>query len=390
MTEEKLFLLDVLKAFVHNEKLNFDVELDWAKLMELSAIHSVTGILDYMVVQNPCERTAPMLAALKKQCFANIAVFAQRTDCARQLLAKLSEAGIDHMLMKGYVVRNYYPVPELRTFGDVDILIKPDDRGKCHKLMLEQGFSVKTDWEPVYSYYNNNELYEMHTELMEIDVSDKADYKGYFCKAWEHAVKTDEHEFEPTPEFHFIYLLTHIAKHINGAGAGIRMYLDLALFIKHFGNSIDWDSIKNELETIKLSDFANVAFNVVEKCFGIASPIQLREIKTDTFEDFMNYTMDGGVFGHVGRDNALITLKNSTGTSRTATVVHRLFPKAEDIERRYTYLQGKHWLLPVAWVHRLVKTSASWSAHAEEAKGIMQVDTEEVLKLKKVYKEIGF
>lgn len=389
MTDEKLFLLDVLKAFVHNEKLNFDVELDWARLMELSAIHSVTGILGYMAVQNPCESTAPMLAQLKKQCFANVAVFAQRTNCAKQLLAKLSDAEIDHVLMKGYVVRDYYPVPELRTFGDVDILIKPEDREKCHKLMLEQGFSVKTDWEPVYSYYNNNELYEMHTELMEIDVSDKADYKGYFRKVWEHTVKTDEHEFEPTPEFHFIYLLTHIAKHINGAGAGIRMYLDLALFIKHFGDSIDWTFVKSELEAIKLSDFANAALNVVEKCFGIASPIQLREIGTDTFEDFLNYTMDGGVFGHVGRDSALVTLKKSDDTSRTAAVMRRLFPKAETIERRYTYLQGKHWLVPVAWVHRFVKTSASWGEHVEEAKGIIQTDTEEVLKLKKIYKEIG-
>ena len=390
MTEEKLFLLDVLKAFVHNEKLNFDVELDWAKLMELSTINSVTGILGYMAIQNPCERTAPMLAALKKQCFANIAVFAQRTDCARQMFNKLSEAKIDHVLMKGYVVRDYYPVPELRTFGDVDILIKPEDREKCHKLMLEQGFSVKTDWEPVYSYYNNNELYEMHTELMEIDVSDKADYKGYFRRVWEHTVKTGEHEFEPTPEFHFIYLLTHIAKHINGAGAGIRMYLDLALFIKHFGSSIDWAFVKSELEGIKLIDFANAALNVVEKYFGVASPIKLRNIETDAFEDFLNYTMDGGVFGHVGRDSALVTLKKTDDTSRTATVMHRLFPPAESIESRYTYLQNRHWLLPVAWAHRFVKTSGKLKEHTKEAVGIMNTDSAEVERLKRIYKEIGF
>lgn len=389
MTNEKLFLLDVLKAFVHNEKLNFDKELDWAELMRLSSIHSVVGILGYMALQNPCERTEPLLQTMKKQCLTSVAMYAQRAEKAKQMFANLREAGIDSMRFKGYVLREYYPVPELRTFGDVDILIKAEDRKKCHELMLEQGFSVKTNWEPVYTYYKNPELYEMHTELMEIDVSDKADYKCYFRRVWEHVQKTGENTYEPTPEFHFVYLLTHIAKHINGAGAGIRMYLDLAFFINHFADNADWAYIENELEELKLEDFANFALTVVEKSFGVESPIELREIEAETFEDFMDYTMNGGVFGHVGRDSALVTLKKSDEKSRTATVMRRLFPKAETIERRYTYLQGNHWLLPVAWAHRFFKTSSSWSEHANEAKGIMNTDDEEVQKLKRIFKEIG-
>lgn len=389
MTKEKLFLLDVLKSFVHEEKLNFDVELDWSELMRLSSIHTVTGILGYMAMQNQCEKTAQMLSPLKKQCFANIAVFTRRTENAKQLVAKLNEAGIDHMLFKGYVVRDYYPVPELRTFGDIDILIEPADREKCHALMLENGFEVKTDWEPVYSYCKGAELYEMHTEVMEVDVSDKADYKGYFRNAWENVRNVGGHSFEPTPEFHFIYLLTHIAKHIRGEGAGIRMYVDLAVFIEHFGDSVDWNYVNHELEALKLSDFANTALSIVEKRLGTKSPIALHPIDADVLESIIDYTLDGGVFGHVGRDSALITLKKSEESSRAATVLRRAFPAAEDIERRYTYLQGNHWLLPVAWIHRFFKTRDTWSKHAEEAKKIMSTDKKEVEKLRRIYKKIG-
>lgn len=389
MDKEKQFLVNVLKCFIHEEKPNIDPELDWAELMKLSSINSVTGILGYVLMQNPCEETAQYAEMLKKQCLANIAYFTRMTERARQLLKKLNAAGIDHMLFKGYVVRNYYPVPELRSFGDVDILIKPEDRQRCHELMLKQGFSVKTDWEPVYSYYINSELYEMHTEIMEIDVSDKADYKGYFAKAWDNVFNTDGHSFEPEPEFHFIYLLTHIAKHIRGSGAGIRMYMDIAVFIKYFDKSLNWGLIEKELEELKLDGFANMALTLVEKCFGVKSPIALREIENDTFEDFMDFTMDGGVFGHFGRDSGLITLKNTENKSRAATVMRRLFPSAESIESRYTYLQGNHWLLPAAWVHRLFKTRDSWSAHTAEAKSIMQTDEKEVDKLKRIYREIG-
>lgn len=389
MTKEKLFLLDVLKSFIHEEKLNFDTELDWAELMRLSTINSVTGILGYMTMQSPCERTAKYADVLKKQCFANIAIFAQRTEKANRMLDRLNDEGIDHMISKGYVVRNYYPMPELRSYGDIDILIKPQDRQKCHELMLEMGFEVKEDWEPVYSYHNGMEVYEFHTEIIEIDISDNADCRGFFNTAWEHTINTCGHTFEPTPEFHFLYLMTHIAKHLRDSGAGVRMYLDLAAFVKHFGTSIDWNWIDAKLEDLKLKDFANTALTTVEKCFSVQSPIELREIAEDTFERFMDFTFDGGVFGHVGRDKGLVTLKNAGDKSRTATVMQRVFPPASTIESRYTYLQGKHWLLPVAWVHRVFKNRELWKRRADEVKSILQTDNEEVESLKGLYKEIG-
>lgn len=87
--------------------------------------------------------------------------------------------------------------------------------------------------------------------------------------------------------------------------------------------------------------------------------------------------MYGGTFGFVGRVSGLISLKNC------------LLPKAVSIESRYTYLQGRHWLLPVVWGYRFFKTRNTWSYHAKEAKSIMNTDTDEVLKLKRIYKEIG-
>lgn len=389
MTKEKLFLLDVLKSFIRGEKLNFDIELDWDELLGMAQIHSVTGILGYVVMQNPCEKTSQFDDMLKKQRFANAAVFTQRTRKAEELIAKLNEAGIDHMLFKGYVVRNYYPAPELRSYGDVDILIKAGDRAKCHALMLGNGFEVRDDWEPVYSYHNGLELYEIHTEVMEIDVSDKADYRGFFKTVWEHANNIGEHSFEPTPEFHFLYLLTHIAKHIRGSGAGIRMYFDIAAFVKHFGDSIDWQYIDGKINELKLKELANMALTISEKCFGVKSPIELFEIDNETFESFLDYTMNGGVFGNIGRDVGLVTLKNSGNTSRVATVMSRVFPSADTIERRYTYLQGRHWLLPVAWVHRVFKNRDLWKRRATEVKSIMRLDAVEVEKLKRIYKEIG-
>lgn len=389
MTKEKLFLLDALKSFIHEEKLNLDAELDQNELQSLAQIHSVTGILGYVVTQGAAERTAQIADRLKKQSSASAAVFSYRSNNAEKLFRKLNESGIDYMLFKGYVVRNYYPVPELRSYGDIDVLIKPEDRKKCHELMLKQGFEVKDDWEPVYSYYNSLEVYEFHTEVMEVDVSEKADYRAFFNTAWEHKKKVGEYSYEPTPEFHFLYLLTHIAKHIRGSGAGIRMYLDIAAFVKHFGDNIDWQYIDSKLDELKLKELANMALTISEKCFGVPSPIELHEIKEETFENFLDYTMDGGLFGHVGRDGGLVALKQAGDVSRSGTLMRKMFPPAKTIERRYTYLQGRHWLLPIAWVHRVFKNRDLWKQRAAEVRSIIQTDDAEVKKLRRIYKEIG-
>lgn len=393
MDEESIQLIKLLKGFISAEKTEYDRRVNWGKLMELAGIHGVAGIVGYMAMEYPDESTAHILPRLRHECLGTISLYSRRAEQMKLLIREMTEAGIDHLLFKGFVLRDYYPVPELRTFGDIDFLIRPEDRAKSHEFMLKRGFQVKENWEPIYSYYKGTEYYEIHTDVMEVDVSDQADYKGYYKHVWEHAVQTGRHTWELTSEFHFLYLLTHIAKHISGSGAGIRMYLDIAVFIQHFGSTLDWEYIAGELEALRLSAFANVVLTVTETYFGVKSPLPLKTIPEETREDFMDFTMKGGVFGHVQRDAGLVALKredrNEASVSRISTFLHRLFPAAQHLEKRYTYLQGRHWLLPAAWVHRFFRTRKDWGAHAQEAKSIMNTDTGEVLRLKRIYKEIG-
>ncbi|MCD8021414.1 MAG: nucleotidyltransferase family protein, partial [Lachnospiraceae bacterium] len=210
--------------------------IDWRKLKYLSDIHSVTGIVGYMAKQYGLCSQEEGLPVFWGACKNSLFVFAQRADRMRDLSRKMQEARIDHILFKGYVLKDYYPVPELRSYNDIDFVIRLEDRPRSHELMLRNGYQVKADWEAVFSYYKDIEYYEIHSDIMEIDVTDKADYRGFFKHMWEHTVRVDDYVWEFTPEYHFIYLLAHIAKHIYSSGAGVRMYLDLAAFILLFQN----------------------------------------------------------------------------------------------------------------------------------------------------------
>ena len=169
--------------------------------------------------------------------------------------------------------------------------------------------------------------------------------------------------------------------------------MDLAFFLRHFGDTLDWDWFRGELEKLRFYDFTNMVFVFVQREFGVESPIPLRAVDEQTYQAFLDFTMSGGTFGKFGRDSAVIQLKNENigeeNVSKGKTLLHRFFPPASQIERRYTYLQGRHWLLPAAWVHRVIKNKDLIGARIEEAQNIVTADTEEVLKLKRIYQEIG-
>lgn len=392
MEQESIYLLKVLKSFVLSEAPGA-FQGDWGRLIQLAEIHSVTGILGYVVMNYPDASNQQVAPMMRRTCMQTIAVQAVRAESMNRLIEKMAEKGIDHLLIKGFVLKDYYQVPELRTYCDIDFLIRPADRKKSDTLMMQEGFERKTDWEPVYSYIRQMEHYEVHTDLMEIDVSDKADYKGYFRHVWDHACLIEGNTYELSPEYHFIYLLTHIAKHINSSGAGIRMYLDIAVFIKYFNAKLRWDWIQRELKTLHLTEFSNMVLTVVQEYLGVNSPVLLKKIDPQIQEDFVEFTMAGGVFGHFGRDSGLVALKqqnrNVDKVSRGRTMLRRMFAPSEELEKRYTYLKGRHWLYPVALIHRLFKTRDHWDAHVQEAKSIMKTDVQEVLKLKRIYQEIG-
>lgn len=244
MKSEYQDYMQFLKSFVQRTPLTLSDNVDWSFIMKMAQINNTTGIIGYMFMSNPGAADPSLTALGRHQCLQEISVFSRRAEQMKQLIKILNEHEIDHLLFKGYLVRELYPIPELRSFGDIDFVIRKEDRDKCDALMMELGFEREDNWEPVYSYQKGMEYYEIHTEVLEVDVSQKADYKEYYSHIWEHIINTDQHTYVFTPEYHLLYLLTHIAKHISGAGAGIRMYIDIAFYVQHYRDTLDWNYIK--------------------------------------------------------------------------------------------------------------------------------------------------
>jgi len=139
-----------LNSFVQNTKPEIEGKVDYEQLIQLAKINSTEGIINYVLLNHPELVDVQYHGYMRKQCYNEIAMYSRRAEQMKSLVGKLDEEGIDHLLFKGFIVREYFPVPELRTFGDIDFVIRKDDRSEVVKDRLK---TYHEQTEPLKDYY---------------------------------------------------------------------------------------------------------------------------------------------------------------------------------------------------------------------------------------------
>ena len=369
-------MIALLRSFIHDTRPEVG---DPAALLGRAQMQNLLPVLSFMDKKWTLFSDETLRAQLGRQLRQTIFLHTQRYGAFESLSAALSGAGIDHLPVKGWYLRHLYEVPELRTFGDIDILIRREDREKAHQLMVDQGFAVKTDWEPTYTYQRGAELYELHTNLMDASLDDRSDLPAYFADAWSHAAPVQGRCYAPEETFHFLYTLCHLAKHLYTGGAGMRMYLDAALFIHRRGENLDWTAIRREMESLKLGRFLDTVLTCCESWFSVTAPCDFDRI--DAAQELLTYTLDADLFGKL-RDKSVVQSRNrreSAGSDGRLSAVRRiLFPPYEALVKRYTYIEGKKWLIPAALVHRAAVNLQNLTARTKNIRSIAATRREDV------------
>ena len=266
--ESKTYFLRLISSYILSEKIDYDESVDWNEIFKLAQIHSVQALI-YMAV-NQLDKKPLIYNELKEQFLKSVNISALQETGMEHIINKLTSENIDHMLMKGYVLRNYYPDKEARTFGDIDFLINEYDRDKSHKALLDIGFKYdEEDYNKYVWTYNKGVLHiEVHTDIIYEKLFNDFDYIGYFREKVNKKILIKNNTYELRKEDHFIYVLVHLAKHFYNAGVGIRMILDIVTFLQKYGKTMDFDYINMELSHIQLKNFANIIFFICKKYFG--------------------------------------------------------------------------------------------------------------------------
>lgn len=378
-------VLELLRAFIYGEEPKLSGKSNIEELLKFAYRQKLLGIFAYMNKRwslFDSEKAKSLDAAYYS------ALFESTVRCSKflKLSEFLSENKIEHMPVKGYYIRELYPVKELRGFGDIDILIHEKDRKRCDSLMKSLGYTVKNDWEPTYSYIKDDEYYEIHTNLFDVRLKDRADMTEYFSSAWLHAKKDSGLRFVPDTEFHLIYIIYHLAKHLSTGGAGIRMYLDVALYILRYDSVISWERTEEEFKKLGLERFFHTVLSAVNEWFYVKASCDFENFGEELSE-LLEFTLDSDIFGH-SRDNSAIKLRGEE-RSKKRTALKILFPPAEQLENRYTFLKRSRLLLPLAWIVRVFKNFGLIPKKIKELVNLKKTEISEVESFDSFMREIG-
>lgn len=273
------------------------------------------------------------------------------------------------MPLKGIRTKQFYPYPEFRTMGDLDILYKEDQTKKLKQVMQDAGYkfggyNIKHD-----EYEKDGVTIEMHRDVL-FRLTNAYDY---FADIWERAIhaKGKQYIYEMSLEDHYLHSVCHLAEHFVRGGIGIRMVLDI--YILSETPRMDKAYVQRQLKDLKLQKFEENIRSLAQLWFSDDE----KTVRTEVSDELENYALSGGIFGsrETARRNGTVLYE-----SKNKFVKQLVFPSYEVMKTSCPWLKTPI-LLPAAWLVRykraLTASRGNIGYHIERAKTFDRVEDQE-------------
>ena len=369
-SRETKYLIEVLRAAAKGEKPSSPPEgIDWNAFFELSKKQQVYS----MVAQAVDLKCLPPDIAEELNNFSKselVRLIAMQNELAA-IKAELEKNKIKYMLLKGSVIRNYYPKQSMRQMSDIDILYDPDKRDTLVEMMTARGYELlsqggNSDDFSKPPYYT----FEFHRELFK----DVYGFYPVFSFVWSNACKTAGNQYEYTMSCEDLYLhhIAHMYKHYIFGGFGVRFIVDTYLILQSKGQSMNRRYLDEKLAAMQLSDFEK---EVSDFSFALMENRELSEKQREFFNTALVHGIYGGNSTNV--DEAFKNYKNKNGGNALGYVISRLFPSAFQMKSMYPILKKYPVLLGFYYIKRLVEKSFTSRKKAlDEVKAVRKINEE--------------
>ncbi len=379
----KYFLLLMQSVLNYTPAPKAEGKVNWQFLYEFSIKHSLSVML-YYAIEKLNEEDKPQgefMPYLKQMHQEQIVADLNLTFECERMTALLSKRGIRCLPVKGIVTKADYPVAYLRTMTDVDVLCDAENRLEVEKIFLQNGYEKESVTNKDTAYRKEEILhFEMHTSLL----SSESPAFDYFSKVWDRvSYKENSSIAQMSLEDIYIFMLEHLANHVLYGGAGIRMYMDVYVFLQKHQSELDKEYINKILKDISLLSFEKQTHRICENWFSG------KEEPDVTSADYW-FIINSTTFGRAKMSFLSDSLRNSKDSTAAKNGVRRifkkLFPTVSWMKLRYRSVEKAPLLypvfVPVHWFERLfirrdVNTSnlSNYfvSAESDEAKALREI-----------------
>ena len=285
------------------------------------------------------------------------------------VLNKINERNIPVIVLKGLVVREFYPQPDQRSMNDADILVHEGDVEKVKQLLIDMGYVYLEDHKASHHIalvHHKYPFIELHWNLFKRDGFSN-ELEHYERLIWKRAIKVNVGEAEVLSlsyEDLALHLCMHMAAHLVATGFGVRQLCDFVLLVEHKGDEIDWNSFIMKARMYGFEKFSEIMFLLCNKLFNMEVPkeINIKVVNNKKYVSaLLNEIFEAGVHGKKEMANQFATQvafnfqdKDSNATLGAINRYFRfIFPKIDDMSDKYSYAKKVKILTPIAWIHHL-------------------------------------
>lgn len=350
-----------------------DESLEWKSIIEFSKKQSVLNIISYACEKLRNKPDAETMKFLKEFRMQKIIVEAQQEIEACDAMDKLEEMHAKHMPLKGHIIKNLYPSPDMRTMGDLDLLIEEERCEEIVAAFVAEGFTSCAEGDLHSNVERGNAYIEFHRSM----VNEKHEtLSKYFGNGFGRAKLSQgySYRYELSHEDLYIFLIAHIAKHYRYGGTGIRSLLDLYIYRKAYPD-MDCKYIDTELEKINLLVFGKKLEKISDDWYSGGF--------SGEYDTVSSYIVSGGVYGDENAPLLNEFINDAQGSIKVTKIKNWLttiFPGKELMTTRYPVLKKCIILLPLFWVVRffdtLIRTPQNFKKSVRDTTSIMKIDND--------------
>ena len=321
-------------------------DTDWRALYAFAKLHQVEALICSSIERSEVSLPDGAAGLFEKAQLTAITHDQTQRGEAGKILESFEKNGIDCIPLKGLIMKTLYPAPFLRSMCDLDIMFRPEDSEKVNETLTALGYTAT-------SLGGNPETYEKTGKFVEIEmhkalIRDKTDH---FAKTWDRAAKREgyEHIYDMSREDFYIFMMAHLRKHYIGNGTGLRSVLDIFLYERKYGDSLDREYIENQFKLSGFGDFPEQIIRTADIWFaGKPDDPELR--------DMQKHLLSSGAYGFnkFSRDEYISDKIREKG--RAGYILSLVFPSKDVMTDKYPFLKKLPFLIPVMWIFRWVSS----------------------------------
>ena len=383
-----VYLMQLPLGMGPGEKMIHDV--DWELMYRLSRKHNVVT-LGYAAANNykgPNQVPVELRKRWKHNSDQSTMQCLYQQAAQDELAENLQQERIPAIFLKGAVLRDLYPSPDLRSMADIDILIHEEDTAKVAELMKRAGYKI-------YAQGSRNEDVYCREPKITVEVHRQLFWKRktwneYFRTVWDRSTKISDSlciRSMGVQDF-YIHLLGHLIHHMENGGLGIKAFLDLKLFREKYQNQLSVVDMKELLEKFQFTRFEENLRKLLKNWDN--------GNEQDAFtEEWTKFIVECGAYGNA--ENFIITntalndnISKGSRKQKTRYIIRRLFPTYQEMCNMYPGAGRGIYTYPCFWVRRFLKNGLMrYPAIRRELKEVQKLDDKKIDKLNKLYTKTG-